>query len=45
MSVVLEPLLVADVEYRAWTDEGKLRHPSFKGIRERADDATIYELK
>lgn len=29
---------------RAWTDEGKLRHPSFKGIRERADDAGVFEL-
>ncbi|PDT34001.1 MULTISPECIES: non-homologous end-joining DNA ligase [Sinorhizobium] len=44
-AVFCEPVLVAEVEYRAWTDEGKLRHPSFKGIRERADDATVYELK
>ncbi|MGN7734347.1 non-homologous end-joining DNA ligase [Ensifer sp. 22564] len=39
-----EPLLVAEVEYRAWTQDRKLRHPSFKGIRERADDATVFEL-
>ncbi len=38
------PLLVAEVEYRAWTDDGKLRHASFKGIRERADDAGVFEL-
>ncbi|TCN19829.1 non-homologous end-joining DNA ligase [Sinorhizobium americanum] len=44
-AVFCKPVLVAEVEYRAWTDEGKLRHPSFKGIRERADDATVYELK
>ncbi|MDE4620842.1 non-homologous end-joining DNA ligase [Sinorhizobium meliloti] len=43
-AVFTEPVLVADVEYRAWTDEGKLRHASFKGIRERADDATIFEF-
>ncbi|KSV84523.1 hypothetical protein N183_11900 [Sinorhizobium sp. Sb3] len=27
-----KPLLVAAVEYRAWTQDGKLRHPSFKGV-------------
>ncbi|MCA1495064.1 non-homologous end-joining DNA ligase [Ensifer sp. NBAIM29] len=42
--VFTEPFLVAEVEYRAWTDEGKLRHPSFKGIRERADDATVFDF-
>jgi hypothetical protein len=26
---------------RVWTDDGKLRHPSF---RERADDAMVFEL-
>jgi bifunctional non-homologous end joining protein LigD len=30
----LKPKLLVDVEYRALTGEGKLRHPSFKGIRE-----------
>jgi bifunctional non-homologous end joining protein LigD len=30
----LKPELLVDVEYRALTGEGKLRHPSFKGIRE-----------
>ncbi|MCA1408434.1 non-homologous end-joining DNA ligase [Ensifer sp. IC3342] len=43
-AVFTRPLLIAEVEYRAWTDDGKLRHPSFKGIRERADDATVYQL-
>ncbi|MCM5693362.1 hypothetical protein M8037_32395 [Sinorhizobium meliloti] len=42
--VFTEPLLIADVEYRAWTDDGKLRHASFKGIRERADDAITFEF-
>ncbi|WP_457578981.1 non-homologous end-joining DNA ligase [Ensifer adhaerens] len=32
-AVFTEALLVADVEYRAWTQDGKLRHPSFKGVR------------
>jgi bifunctional non-homologous end joining protein LigD len=30
----LKPELLVDVEYRALTGEGKLRHPSFKGMRE-----------
>jgi bifunctional non-homologous end joining protein LigD len=30
----LKPWLLVDVEYRALTGEGKLRHPSFKGVRE-----------
>ncbi len=33
-AVFVRQLLVADVEYRAWTQEGKLRDPSFKGVRE-----------
>ena len=30
----VKPKVLADVEYRAITEEGKLRHPSFKGLRE-----------
>jgi bifunctional non-homologous end joining protein LigD len=30
----LEPSLLAEIEYRAKSAEGKLRHPFFKGIRE-----------
>jgi len=30
----LKPRLLADVEFRALTGDGKLRHPSFKGLRE-----------
>jgi bifunctional non-homologous end joining protein LigD len=30
----LKPILLVDVEYRAMTGEGKLRHPSYKGLRE-----------
>lgn len=37
-------LLLADIEYRAWTEDEKLRHPSFKGIRERADEAAVFNL-
>lgn len=30
----VEPKLLAEVEYRGKSAEGKVRHPSFKGIRE-----------
>lgn len=30
----VRPLLVVDVEYTAWTAEGRLRHPSYKGLRD-----------
>lgn len=43
-AVFTEPLLVAEVKYRAWTDDGKLRHGAFKGIRPREDEATVFQL-
>jgi bifunctional non-homologous end joining protein LigD len=30
----VEPELVAEIEYRAKSAEGKVRHPFFKGLRE-----------
>lgn len=39
------PRLIAEVEYRAWTADGKLRHASYKGLRDAADEAAIYELE
>ena len=30
--VFSKPSLVAEVEFRAWTKDGKLRHASFKGL-------------
>ncbi|MDE3795780.1 ATP-dependent DNA ligase [Sinorhizobium meliloti] len=44
-AVFTEPVLIAEVEYRAWTDDGKLRHASFKGIRELEDVVEIYSLE
>ena len=32
--VWVEPSLLAEIEYRAKSAEGKVRHPFFKGIRE-----------
>lgn len=30
----VQPQLVAEVEFTEWTDDGRLRHPSFQGLRE-----------
>jgi len=30
----VRPELVADVEFTAWTRDGRLRHPSYKGLRD-----------
>ncbi|MDP1604891.1 MAG: DNA ligase D [Legionella sp.] len=32
-AIWLNPLLVAEVEFIEWTNEGHLRHPSFQGLR------------
>ncbi len=42
--VFTRPTLIAEIEYRAWTLDQKLRHPSYKGLRERQDNADIYRL-
>ncbi|WP_327209862.1 non-homologous end-joining DNA ligase [Rhizobium leguminosarum] len=39
-----EPTLIAEIEFRAWTADGKLRHPSYKGLRERQDNADVFRL-
>ncbi|WP_342795425.1 hypothetical protein [Phyllobacterium endophyticum] len=41
--VFMEPL-VAEVTFGAWTHGGKLRHTSFKGLREVADHAEVFDL-
>jgi bifunctional non-homologous end joining protein LigD len=33
-AVFVEPKLVAEVEFREWTDAGQLRAPSYKGLRD-----------
>src|SRR4051812_2470565 len=32
-AVWVEPQLVAEVDYTEWTKDGRLRHPSYKGLR------------
>lgn len=43
-AVFVQPTLIAEIEYRAWTDEGKLRHAVYKGLREIQDHASIYRI-
>jgi bifunctional non-homologous end joining protein LigD len=39
--VFVEPELVAEVEFRQWTDDGRLRAPAFKGLREDKDPLEV----
>ncbi|MBY5733418.1 ATP-dependent DNA ligase [Rhizobium leguminosarum] len=43
-AVFVRPALVAEIEYRAWTHDGKLRHASYKGLREEQDQAVVFKL-
>jgi bifunctional non-homologous end joining protein LigD len=40
-AVRVEPRLVVEVEYTEWTRDGRLRHPSYKGLR---DDVPAEEV-
>jgi bifunctional non-homologous end joining protein LigD len=40
-AIFLEPKIVAEIEFREWTQDGKLRHPSFKGLREDKDPRDV----
>jgi bifunctional non-homologous end joining protein LigD len=42
--VWVRPKLLAEIEFRAWTGDGKLRHASYKGLRDPKDNADIYEI-
>ncbi|MBY5404616.1 ATP-dependent DNA ligase [Rhizobium leguminosarum] len=44
-AVFIDPKLVAEIEYRAWTRDDKLRHASYKGLRDVQDNAAIYEIE
>ncbi|MCJ9692992.1 non-homologous end-joining DNA ligase [Rhizobium sp. PRIMUS64] len=43
-AIFVKAKLIAEIEYRAWTDDGKLRHASYKGLREVQDNAAVYEI-
>ena len=42
--VMVGPSLSAEIEYRAWTHTGTLRHASFKGLREAEDWTEVFRL-
>jgi bifunctional non-homologous end joining protein LigD len=37
----VKPALVAEVVFSEWTDEGKVRHPSFQGLRHDRDPKSV----
>ena len=37
----VEPELVGQIEFTEWTDDGRLRHPSFKGLRDDKEPAAV----
>jgi bifunctional non-homologous end joining protein LigD len=45
MLVFVRPKLVAEIEYRGWTDDTKLRHaPPFKGLRDGQNATKVFTL-
>jgi bifunctional non-homologous end joining protein LigD len=42
--VFVDPVYTAEVEYRAWTGDGTLRHAAFKGLRDPEDAVDIQSL-
>jgi bifunctional non-homologous end joining protein LigD len=42
--VWVNPKLVAEIEYRGWTDDIRLRHASFKGLRDVEDAGDIFSI-
>ncbi|MFC3204832.1 non-homologous end-joining DNA ligase [Aquamicrobium soli] len=42
--VFAQPTLIAEIEFRGWTREGRLRHASYKGLREVQDNAAVFDM-
>lgn len=42
--VWVTPALPAEIAFRGWTNDGNLRHASYKGLREDADMAEVFDL-
>lgn len=42
--VWVKPKLAAEIAYRGWTHDDKLRHASYKGLREKADEVAVCRL-
>jgi bifunctional non-homologous end joining protein LigD len=42
--VFSQPTLIAEIEFRGWTDDNHLRHASYKGLREVQDNAAVLDM-
>jgi bifunctional non-homologous end joining protein LigD len=42
--VFAQPTLIAEIEFRGWTNDGNLRHASYKGLREVQDNAAVFDM-
>jgi bifunctional non-homologous end joining protein LigD len=42
--VFAQPTLIAEIEFRGWSNDGKLRHASYKGLRELQDNAPVFDM-
>ena len=42
--IFAQPTLIAEIEYRGWTTDAKLRHASYKGLRDQQDNAAVFRL-
>jgi bifunctional non-homologous end joining protein LigD len=42
--VFAQPTLIAEIEFRGWTDDGNLRHASYKRLREIQDNAAVFDI-
>jgi bifunctional non-homologous end joining protein LigD len=40
-AVWVEPSLICEVDYTEWTRDGRLRHPSYKGLRDDVDPRSV----
>ncbi len=41
----IKPSLVAEIEYRDWTHDRKLRHASYKGLRDTTEEMAVCEIE
>jgi len=42
--IATSPALIAEIDFRGWTSDKKLRHASFKGVRDSEDAGAVYSL-
>jgi ATP-dependent DNA ligase len=43
-SVWVHLTLIAEIEFRAWTADGKLRHAAYESLRRSQDNADVFNL-